>query len=68
MKMIGVQSINGWAIVSSDGTFIIHHTFKRTRSACIKEFASWFGDQHTWRRLKRKGYTCQKVKMTIETV
>ncbi|MEL6835221.1 MAG: hypothetical protein AAFP77_19635 [Bacteroidota bacterium] len=57
----------GWVVASNEGTFILPYTFKRTRTASIKEFMSfWDKSRCNWRKFKRQGYKCIKAQRTVE--
>ncbi|RSC96041.1 hypothetical protein [Tenacibaculum singaporense] len=57
----------GWVICSVNGTFILEHTFSRTRSAAIKKWMSYWDSKRTsWRKFKKEGYKCKKAKQTTE--
>ena len=57
----------GWVIASMNGTFILPHTFERTRTESIAKWMKlWDENRCSWQKFKKEGYKCIKAKQTTE--
>jgi hypothetical protein len=52
---------DGWAMRNQRWGYMDKHSFRRTRTQCIRDFIS--GTRWSWRQFRARGWECIKVRI-----